>query len=240
MKTYRDLYSDVIGQLRSVNIDSFISPKGVISMFIAVASDFIKKDENYQLINLTEGWKKVECLPLREVSITECNIDAYLCSKLMKSVDRVPESYVMKNRQIIRTVSSIDFGNFYEPTTPKGWKNIQKRKDKSGKKYFFFENGYLFIPVPKGDLGNPEAITMEIYAKYPWEVDVLNLKNKQGCDSCKTDTLCVKPLDYEVVVPEYLYNAVKQEVIRQLQNSQRIVSDAAPDINENIKINQNQ
>ena len=230
----RQFISDITNDIRALSIDDFISPKFIFNKGVAIVEDFIKKDENFQLINLTEGWKEAECIQMEEVPVTTCDLDTLVCDKLMKSRCRIPDIYSMKNRKLIRSVSSVNFSNFYEPTTPKGWRNIQKRRDKSNKKYFFWIDGYIFIPVAKGDvLSSPDQIRIEAYFQKPWEVDKMN-----DC-SCKQNTECVKPLDYNFVCPNYLLNAVKQETTKQIaQITMRITPDVNPDMNQLNKTTQ--
>mgnify|MGYP003396983107 CR=1 FL=1 len=67
------------------------------SLFIAI------KFENFQLINLTEGWKEATCLRMEEVPVTQCDLDMMICEKLMRSKCRIPDIYSMKNRKLIIT-----------------------------------------------------------------------------------------------------------------------------------------
>ena len=231
MITNRQFISDITNDIKALSIDDFVSPKFIFNKGVAIVEDFIKKDENFQLINLTEGWKEAECIQMQEVPVTQCDLDTMICAKLMRSKCRIPDTYSMKNRKLIRTVASVNFSNFYEPTTPKGWRSIQKRRDKSNKKYFFWIDGYIFIPVAKGDaISSPDQIRIEAYFQKPWEVDSMN-----GC-SCNKNTECVKPLDYNFVCPNYLLNAVKLETTKQLaQVYLKVQQDTNPDLNQNNK-----
>lgn len=231
MITNRQFISDITNDIKALSIDDFVSPKFIFNKGVAIVEDFIKKDENFQLINLTEGWKEAECIQMQEVPVTQCDLDTMICAKLMRSKCRIPDTYSMKNRKLIRTVASVNFSNFYEPTTPKGWRSIQKRRDKSNKKYFFWIDGYIFIPVAKADaISSPDQIRIEAYFQKPWEVDSMN-----GC-SCNKNTECVKPLDYNFVCPNYLLNDVKKETVKQLsQVYLQVKTDTNPDLNQNNK-----
>lgn len=228
MITNRQFISDITNDIKALSMDDFVSPKFIFNKGVGIVEDFIKKDENFQLINLTEGWKEATCLRMEEVPVTQCDLDMMICEKLMRSRCRIPDIYSMKNRKLIRSVSSVDFSNFYEPTTPKGWRNIQNRRDKSDKKYFFWIDGYIYIPVAKKDsMSSPEQIRIEAYFQKPWEVDIM------GDCSCNKNSDCVKPLDYNFICPNYLLNDVKQETVKQIsQVYLKIQSDANPNLNQ--------
>lgn len=230
MKTNRVLYSEIIGELKATGIDSWISSKFVLEKARDITNNFTSKDNNsnQNIYKIPEGWKEATCLPLMEVSVTTCDLGTAYCQKLMRTKEKIPSIFSGKYGALIKSVASENFESFYEFTTPKGWKAAQKRRDKSGKKYFFFIGGYLFIPIPKGTQASPEVLRIEAYFSKPWEVDALN---KKGCVDCKEE--CLKPLDYDFVAPNYILDDIKKEVTRQLSGIYlKIQRDDYPDISQ--------
>lgn len=231
MKTNREIYSELINDLRQISIDTWLSPQWLLGKARDIVGNFLKKDSD-SLSNLyknQEGWKEV-CFDMMEVPITACGVDPVSCQKLMRSEHQLPDIFTSgRAGGIIRQVSSSDFSKIYEPTTPKGWNNIQKRRDRGTKKYYFIVNQYLFIPIPKGEQSSPHSIRFEAFFQKPWEVDKL-----QG-------QTCVKPLDYDFVCPNFLIDDVKKETAKQVaQVYLKVVQDNYPNNTANIKTNQNQ
>jgi len=209
----REFVSQIWNNCKSLNIDDFIAPKFVLTMATNIAADFIKKDnDNRRLWKMSEGWKEAECLPLIEVPISSCpELDTMVCKRLMRTVDKLPDTFSTRYGNLIKHVASVNFGQFYDPVSPRQYKAIMNREFVDyRKKYYFFIGGYLYIPDSQ-----VESLRVEAYFKRPWEVDILNFKNEQ-CDTCSKEP-CIKPLNYEFIAPEYLFNNIKEEVLKQLR-----------------------
>jgi hypothetical protein len=240
--TQRQFVADIMENIKAINLDDWVSPKFIISEAKTILADFIKKDNDTKkhLYRLSEGWSEIPCLKMTEVPVTECSdIDVKICQKLMKSVDVIPDTYSFIYGNIIKTVSSVNYMNFYDPTTPRQWAAIQKRqyKDKN-KHYYFFVNGYIYIPIPKGSIFGVEEIRMEAYFKDKYDVYQFNLKHG-NCESCKNE--CPKALDFDFVIPFYLENDVKKELLNRLSNIYlKVNPDSYPDLNQNPANHTNQ
>jgi hypothetical protein len=238
MPTIRQFISDVTNDLKALSIDSFIPPKFIYSKAQDITADFLKKDNssNKLIYKLTDGWSELTCIDMEEVPVTQCpDLNLNICQKLMKSKYQIPSLFNSKFGGIIRSASSVTFDMFYELTNPRQWKAIQKRQDKDrSKRYFFFIDGYIYIPVDKKDnMQSPEQIRIDGYFKNKKEVDDFNIK---GCVSCKSN--CKKFLDYEMVIPSYLINDVKKEFLNQARVYLQIPSDDLPNLSSNEKTNQ--
>lgn len=199
-------------------MDSYISPKFIYSETINIISDFLKKDHEAKrkLQKLSQGWSEIKCLNLVEVDVVECaELDIRMCEKLMRSKNRLPDTFSYSFGNIIKHVASINFSSFYDPVTPRQWNAIQKREFRDPNKYYyFFIDGYIYIPVPKKQVINVEALRVDAYFISKYEVDVFNLTNSE-CIDCQNNK-CLSPLDYELVCPGYLLNDVKKELLNRL------------------------
>lgn len=214
----RQYISDITNQIKQYSMDSYISPKFIYSETINIISDFLKKDHEAKrkLQKLSEGWSEIKCLNLVEVDVVECaELDIRMCEKLMRSKNRLPDTFSYSFGNIIKHVASINFSSFYDPVTPRQWNAIQKREFKDPNKYYyFFIDGYIYIPVPKKQVINVEALRVDAYFISKYEVDVFNLTNSE-CIDCQNNK-CLSPLDYELVCPGYLLNDVKKELLNRL------------------------
>lgn len=225
IKTNREFISIVQNTLNSLSNDMFVHPKLILNIGRDVVSDFLKKDsESRRVTTISEGWSEIECLPLIEVPITECSdLDVRLCNKLMRTKDKLPETFSGYYGNLIKHVASINFGQFYDfVRSPRIWKDIQNRPFKDNRvKYYFFINGYIYIPN-----SDVESIRVEALFKHKWEIDKIN---KKDCTTCKKD--CIKILDYEFVCPDYLLLAVETETVNRIINKLKIPADERIDLN---------
>lgn len=239
MTSIRSYISDINNSLKAVNLDGFFPPKYLFIKTQSITADFIKKDNtSNKMLYKSQGWLPLNCVIMEEVPVTTCNVNVYLCQKLLKSKYRIPQIFESRYGALVRQVTSIDFSNSYEPVfSAKLWTNTQKREFKS-KKYYFIEDGYIFIPIPKGELSTPSIITMDIYPKSTKEVDIFN--SIQDCGSCKPDEqICKSILDYDISLPLYLEDDVKKELVLQLLGSyEKLQKDEYPNLNQLDPTNQ--
>jgi len=219
MITWRQFISDIQTNLKSITADGYTPPRFIYSETQKIIADFIRKDQDAKkkLAKVSEGWTDLDCIDLEEIDVIQCSdIDVTLCDKVMKSTKRLPNIHTYSYGNVIKHVSSINFSYFFEPITPRYWNNIQKRKYKDKNKYYYYIiDNYLYIPVPKTVQLPVEKVRMEAYFIDKYEVDVF--KSIAECKSCKKPKeVCKSPLDYEVVIPNYLLSDVKKELLNQL------------------------
>jgi len=224
--TNREFVSQIWTDLRIKDIDSYLPPKSILIKGQKILGDYIKKTSDQKRIyRVSEGWTELECIPMVEVPVTECGeLDTKLCTTLRRTEYKLPDTYSTNFGNLIRQVASINFGIFYEPKSPREWKAIQKRKDKDlSKKYYFFINGYIYIPN-----SDVESIRVEAYFKDKFQINKINTAN---CTSCKKD--CPRLLDFDFVSPEYLLNDVLKGVIQEYASIySKIIPDELPNQNQ--------
>ena len=111
------------------------------------------------------------------------------------------------------------------------WQTIQKRKDKDKKKtYYFIIDNFLYIPIPKGELGTPESIRLKAWFIEPWKAEDLN-----AILQCK-DNYCRDIYGSQMPVPEYMKNDVTKELLTQLRSVYlQIQKDEYPDMSSTNK-----
>lgn len=224
----RQFLAQIQNDLKAFDTEVFLAPKFILEKGIDIAADFIKKDnDNRKIWKLSEGWTELECLPMQEVPITSCpELDTYTCKLLMRSKDRIPDQFSTRYGNLIKSVASIEYSQFYDPVSPRQYKALMQREFiDHRKKYYFFIGGYIYLPNTQ-----VESIRIEAYFKRQWEVAILNQKNNPECSTCQEE--CIKPLDFDFVCPEYLINPVKQELYKQLRE---VYLQIHPDSYPNIK-----
>jgi hypothetical protein len=113
---------------------------------------------------------------------------------------------------IIRTVSSIDGGIEMFRTDPGTWVSITRSTTfkYNTRKYFWYLNGYLYVP------------------NVPWDairVEAIFENNTQTCDSDP----CMIMQDQPLNIPEYLFSEVEQFVIKEFSTTLQISVDQSDD-----------
>lgn len=242
MGTIRQFINDIQTEVKQISSDAFLPPRYIYSRGTDIIADFLKKDQDAKkkLQKLSEGWSELESIDLEEVPVISCaDVDVRICDRMMRSKKKIPATYTYSYGDIIKHVSSSNYAIFFNPTTPRQWNSIQKRQYKEKDKYYyFFVDGYLYIPVPKSVDLPIEKVRMEAYFINKYEVSAF--KEGDDCYECMDKTNpCMPLLDYEMVIPEYLKNDVKKEltliIIKSFVN---IPEDTYPNLNSLDKTNQ--
>lgn len=233
MGTYKQFYSDIASEIKTISADDFLSPRFIYYEMQNIIGDFLKKDQDAKrkLSLVTEGWNEIEGVELEEVPTISCpDIDVRLCERMMRSKKRLPPTFTYTFGNIIKHVASPNFSYFFNQTTPRQWGNIQKLKTKDKNKYYyFFIGGYIYLPIPSNVDLAIENVRIEAYFIDQHEVE--KFKSETACNDCKKIDLCKSPLDYDVVCPFYLLDSVKTTLLNRLAN---IYLKVTPDTYANL------
>lgn len=228
MITNRELVSRVAVGLRSVAKDASIRWRYILSI-ARVKSKFLMSQKLDELsLNKEEGIKTtIECFPLKRVKTKDCGIIEFnICSSIMKSCSKLPDTLFGKSGTGVVRVSSIDVDNTFEYkyVTTKEYARLHKRKYRNTKaRYFTVKDGYLFLPDSSAEL-----IDLEIIA-----IDKDEAESVSSCS--KGDVACKNAWDTEFVCPDRFLDLVIQDTISEIANFYRT---SQPDTNPNMDENQ--
>jgi len=229
--TNRQIISDITSDLRASNLDDKVSKRFILNKLRSFATTYIKRDaESRRLINLTDLWTDVSCVEMCEYPLVDCcNEDIPDCTTVMRSKHKIPDTYETFYGEMLE-VHNPTYAKEFRQTTPKGYKNIKLREFQDRRiKYYWLSNGYLIIPD-----SSVQVVTLRGIFENPAAALKLN--------SCaKDDDRCASTLDQPFVCPDYLISVVKQETLKDLFNFyKRITTDENPNLNNNIKVNEQQ
>jgi hypothetical protein len=226
--TNRQIISDIINDLRSVNLDEKVSKRYIHNKLRGYASLFIKRDaEARKLLNITDLWTDVDCVELCEAPLADCcNIDIPDCTTVMKSKKKISEVYETLYRGLLEVHNPIYAKEFRE-ITPKDYKDVKAREFQDRRiKYYWISNGFLIIPDSM-----VEVVTLRGVFANPAEA-----KKMSACYQSDSNGGCISLLDQPFVCPDYLVAVIKQEVLKDLFNFyKRNVLDEKPNLNTNEK-----
>lgn len=190
---------EVISTVKSLNKDLFddslISDRFLYKIISSTANELIKRELNQRkLLNSSNVFTPLECLPLKEVSITECNIDS--CNKIRRSVDKLPKLSEGIYDYAIQGVYNVNNSEEIFPTSIREYINLSKLRFKPVKEYYLIKDDYLYIL-------NPNIESVNIYAYFS---DTFFKMDK-----------CSSYYEAEFKIPQYLekslYSIVRNDLI---------------------------
>lgn len=229
--TNRQIISDIVSDLRAVNLDDKVSKRYILNKLRDFAGLFIKRDADQRRIySISDIWLDVPCVELCEAPLIECcNIDIPQCTTVRKSKHKIPQTYETFYKELLEVHNPL-YAKEFRQITPKEYKNITAREFQDRRiKYFWFSNGYLIIPD-----SHVEVVTLRGVFLNPAEATKLN-----ECVESE-NSKCVNTLDQPFICPDYLVPVVKQEVLKDLFNFfKRNVLDESTNANTNLKVDNN-
>lgn len=231
MPTNRQIISDIITDLRAANLDDKVSKRFILNKLRAYAKTFIKQDaESRRLLNLTDLWTDVACVEMCEYPLVDCcNEDIPDCTTVMRSKKKIPVTYETAYGELLEVHNPI-YAKEFRKKTPKEYKDIKLREFQDKRyKYYWMSNGYLIIP---------DSMVQSVRLRGVFEDPAAALK----LDSCSTDReSCPRLLDQPFICPDYLESVIKQETLKDLFGFyKRVTTDENPNLNNNIKVNEQQ
>jgi hypothetical protein len=229
--TNRQIISDISSDLRALNLDDKVSKRFILNKLRNYASTFIKQDaESRRLMALTDLWTDVSCVEMCEYPLVDCcGEDIPDCTTVMRSKYKIPDTYETFYGEMFE-VHNPTYAKEFKQTTPKGYKNIKLREFQDKRiKYYWFSNGYLIIP---------DSMVQKVSIRGVFA----NPAEAKKLDSCAIeDKQCFSTLDQPFVCPDYLVSVVKKEVLKDLFGFfKRVTPDENPNMNNNIKVNEQQ
>lgn len=226
--TNRQIISDIVNDLRALDLDDRVSKRYILNKLRSYASSFIKRDGDARtLLNIAEIWTNVPCVELCEVPLVDCcDIDIPNCKTIMRSRKKLPEILQLRYRELLQVFNPI-YSKGFIPTTPQQYKNIISREFVDIRlKYFWIANNYLVVP-------DADVTTVTIRGVFLNQADALEL------NSCipTEEQACVSILDQPFTCPDYLIPDVKAATLKDLFSFyKRVTVDEAPNLNTNEKV----
>jgi len=214
MTTVGEAISRVRNILKAVKEDAFITDRVIYSLLLKYAKTLIKREDNqFRLMKISSIFKVLPYIELIDVDKVEAGcLGIYSGCYFKRSKDKLPTILDGMFGPIIRTVSSIDGTIELFRTDPGTWVSMTKTTTFKYNRsiYFWYLNGYIYIPNVDWDAIRMEAI---------FEAKV---------ESCDTDPCEVKQ-DEQFALPEYLFSEVEQFVLQELTMTLKVPADSVDD-----------
>lgn len=214
MVTNRQITSEIINDLRLLDIDRHISRRFVLHKLKKTASTLIsQKLLDRTLVYEYNIYSDIKCLPLVKVDVVKCDIVEFrTCNKVMKSKYSLPDVIYSRLGSSVKEVTNIDSSLEFKEITLDQYRRDQKRKFK-GSTYVFYINtdGHLYIPIKDSDI-EIERVDLKLITVSPEKIPLI-----AGCNEDK----CVDGWDFPFIVPDKLYKAVYKDTLAELSSIYR-------------------
>lgn len=230
----KEIVSEIVNDLRALNIDDHISSRYVLSKLKGFLALYIKRENDQRrLYNYDNIWLTVPCVKMIPSNDVECcGIRIPKCKTWMRSEKPIPELYLTGFGPAFKEVQSMRGDIIYYKSTVRDFEKASKRRWKSKEtKYFWLENGHLVIPDSE-----IEYVTIIGYFKDRKKAKLLSECPEKMCDT--QDITCLLPMEEEFDCPDHLLAQIKQDTITNLFNFyKRVVVDDIPNLSTNQKAN---
>lgn len=224
--TNGEFASRVVNDLNALNKDAHISRRWILSIGRTKVESYVaQRWDDGSLWGDFSLLTRVNCVKMIEVNKIECCDAAFeLCGTLMRSEKKLPGLHFGSLGPIVVEVSNIDNTMFFSYATLKSYAKRKKRKyaDK-GKKYYYINDGYLYIPDVHIELVNILFFTVK-------KREAMRLSS---CEEKEKD--CLSEWEYEFVVPKKLIEYIVSETVKEASMKVQITTDENPNLDLNQK-----
>jgi len=224
MLTNRKAISRTKRLLREVNADSRLSNRAVYSLLESHAKFLIyRESEKLRLMKKDSIFQPYKCVEIIEAPLIDpcCGIKN-LCT-IYRTKDKIPDLYEDSLGVIIQNVTAIDDQTSLLSIKPTEWERKQNNPwiPKGQKnRFYFYSDGYLYFPN-----GSWKSVNLRgLFTK--------DISNTQQCDDCAPKK-CVRFLDQQFIIPEYLESQMFDFVKRDLMETYARLPEKSNSINKN-------
>jgi len=216
--TIGEATSRVRNILKAVKEDPFLTDRLLYSLIIKYGKLLIKREEKQGGLKTNNALvETIPCIELIDVDkVDACCIGVRNGCTFKRSKDKLPKIMEGSNGPLIRSVTTLDQSLRLEETYPSAYANLtQSTNFKYLKaKYFWFMDGYLFIPDVEWEAVRMEAIFDEDIKPYICSEDARD---------------CVLEQERDLAIPDHLFAEIEQMVLKEILTTGQIPSDGADD-----------
>jgi len=217
MTTIGESISRVRNTLKAVKEDPFLTDRVIYYSIIKYGKTLLKREDNqYRLMRIGTIFSVLPMVELIDVDKVEAGcMGVYSGCYFKRTKDKLPDIFDGLFGPIIRTVSSIDSSIEVFRTDPGTWTSITKSSTfKYNKRpYFWYLNGYLYVPNVDWDAIRIEAIFDGDISEYV----------------CDEDEKCKIRQDQILPFPEYLFSEIEQMTVKELTMTMQVPQDNLDD-----------
>lgn len=223
MTTIGEAISRVRTALKAVKEDPFLTDRNIYFSIIKYGKSLLKREDNQnKLMKISSLFSYLPYMELIDVDKVEAGcVGVYSECYFKRTKDKLPDVFTGAFGPIFRTVSSID-GTIKVFRTEPGTFALMTRTTNfkyNKRKYFWFQNGYLYLPNVEWDAIKIEAI----------------FEGSTGDFQCNPLDQCVAKQNQNLALPEYLFSEIEQFVIQELAMTLKVPTDGPDDSQNSLR-----
>ena len=217
MTTISEAVSRVRNTLKAVKEDPFLTDRNIYYLIIKYGKTLLKREDNQnKLMKISSLFSTLPYVELIDVDKIEAECTGvYSECYFKRTKEKLPDLFTGAFGPIFRTVSSIDGDTKIFRTEPGTFASMTKTTSfkYNKRKYFWFRNGYLYVPNVDWDAIMVEAI----------------FEGSTGDFQCNPEDQCIPKYDQPLALPEYLFSEIEQFVLQELTTAMKVPADGADD-----------
>lgn len=213
MTTIGESISRVRNLVKGAKQDAFMTDRFIYSLIVKYAKLLIKRQDALNIrLKFASLFRTLPCVELIETSKIEacCGTLPDTC-KVMRTKEKIPSPFEGSYGSLIRTVSSIDGSVEVYRTQPAQYTSMTKTTafKFNKQKYYWYMNGYLYLPNVEWDSILLEGIFEEDIAIF----------------TCTDSGVCKVRQQDALAIPDDLFAEVEKQVITDLLGTAQIPVD---------------
>lgn len=222
--TIGEATSRVRNVLKAVKEDPFMTDRFIYSIIQKYSKLLIRRQEVAgKLMMFHNLFEVIPCVDLIEVDkIEACCLGIKTGCTFRRTKDKLPQFLENATGPVIRDVTTIDGSQSLEPTYPMVYTNMTKTSGwkYNKKKYYWYQDGYIYIPDVEWENIRIEAI---------FDEDVSHLVCSNDAEEC------VLEQNRDMGIPDYLFAEIEQMTIKEILTSGQIPSDGQDDSQSTLR-----
>lgn len=225
--TKREAINQFRKEIQERNADSSYSNQDLYNALMKQAPWLIKREISAgKIYRNTFLFRTLPARDVIEVSTLPACITIPTNCKIYRTKHTLPEAWVDNLGPVIKEVNSLDNSTRFTLITSSQWQDkIQDPYQKfSTEKYVFYADGYLWFPK-----NNPHKVNIRAF----WKDDVRLVKD--NCEGCSDDKECIKFLDTDFMVPDWVLAELFSKATQALMPSKQMQEDNQIDKNPTRK-----
>jgi hypothetical protein len=210
MNTIGEAISRVRNVVKAATMDSFVTDRMIYSLIQKYAKMYIKRqDAITSRAKFGSLFKRLPCIQLMDVDKVEACCDVKSGCLIKRTVEPLPGVMEGPQGPLLRSISSIDGYTEVYRTTPTLYTSMTKtsafKYNKS--KYYWFMNGYLYIPDVEWEAVSVEGI---------FDTDIAGYSCSDPCQQVQ---------DQALNIPPELFAEIEQQVVNDFMKTAQFPQD---------------
>ena len=222
MRTVGEVVSTLKNLIKAVKQDSFLTDRFVYNLFLKNAKFLIRRvDSQNKMMKFNPVYQALNFVELEEIDKIEAKSTGIKCDcTIMRTKCKLPNLMEGYWGGLIRSVTSIDGSEEFQPTYATTFLNIANQKNfkYNNTKYYWFLDGHLYFPNIDWEAVRVEALFEDDVTD--WECNCIN---------------CIQKQDQPLYIPEYLHSDIEKMVMNDLGFMLKVPSDPIEDNNSLTK-----